>query len=93
MEIVDIIKAVKKQYILDDKQFGLCSSANWGFGDDDEGYGEQFKEYLKDANKGQTIFFTGNELYTTDDSDWYHWPKDDSKSRLRWLNKHIKLNK
>jgi len=56
-----------------------------------------FKRYLKYTNKNKKVYYSPSKAYPykiikCTDKNWYHWHPRNHDIRLKWLNKHIKLN-
>ena len=97
MEILEILKSIRKElknrihkkgkgFIC---PYALCRISNNIFMfEDDNTY--TFSDYLHNVSKNRKVFYTYKDKKTTLSSQ-FHWVQKNYWSRLKWLDKQIKI--
>ena len=93
----EVLRIIKKSYRNSKKNLGLCVTAENAFMEEELSIFELhlFRNYWKDYTSTIKVFYRtkNGDVVETPESNWYAWIPNDRKSRIKWLNDHIKLNK
>lgn len=88
----EILEKVLEEYLkFYENKFpcGLCSIGVWFLTAEEN---RQFRLYIRRNLINSRKRFYWMDGTTTTDSGMWVWPKEDKKSRVNWLKKHIKSN-